>query len=192
VSDLLKEEAGLTLSRKEVKTVGFSLIYGSGIGALSELLGVDRGTASRIKSHYFDALPGFGELMQDVSERGRLGMPVKTWGGRYIYAEPPKMVGGQRWSFEYKLLNHLIQGSASDQTKEAVITAGYKTPHRRFLITVHDENVYSVKPSMLAPMVEDIKASMENQSGWDVPFRAEVECGLNWHNLEPYEEFNGY
>lgn len=192
VSQILKEEANLDLPRKDVKITGFSLIYGSGIGALSELLGVDRATASRIRRHYFDALPGFEELMRDVSERGRLGMAVRTWGGRHIFAEKGKLVNGQQWTFEYKLLNHLIQGSAADQTKEAIIKAGYKTPHRRFLVTVHDENVYSVKPGQLAPMVEDIKASMEDQPGWDVPFRAEVECGYNWHELTPYEDFNDY
>ena len=188
VANLLKEEAGLTLSRKDVKTVGFSLIYGSGVSALAELLSVDRGTASRIKSHYFEALPGFGELMHDVSSRGAAGLPVKTWGGRYIYAEPPKMVGNQHWTFEYKLLNHLIQGSAADQTKEAIINAGYKTKHRRFLATVHDENVYSCAPNLLAHEVEEIQSSMEDQSGWDVPFRAEVEVGPNWHDLTPWEE----
>jgi DNA polymerase I-like protein with 3'-5' exonuclease and polymerase domains len=192
VSELLKSEAGLDLPRGQVKAVGFALIYGSGVTALAAQLGVDRSTASRIKQHYFDALPGFEELMQDVSERGRLGKAVKTWGGRYIYAEKPKMVGGQRWTFEYKLLNHLIQGSAADQTKEAVNTTGYKTPHRRFLITVHDENVYSVKPTQLAPMVDDIKSSMEDQAGWDVPFKAEVKCGYNWHNMTKYEDFEDY
>lgn len=188
VSDILKKEAGLDLPRKDVKITGFSLIYGSGIGALSELLGVDRATASRIRQHYFDALPGFQELMYDVSERGRMGMSVKTWGGRHIYAEPAKMVNGGMWTFEYKLLNHLIQGSAADQTKEAIVRAGYKTKHRRFLITVHDENVYSVNPNLLAHEIEEIKASMEDQPNWDVPFKAEVEYGPNWHDLTAWEE----
>lgn len=188
VAEIIREEAGLDLPRKDVKITGFSLIYGSGVSSLAEQLGVDRGTAYKIKSHYFAALPGFEELMQDVSERGRLGMPVKTWGGRLIYAEPAKLVKGAWWTFEYKLLNHLIQGSAADQTKEAIVHAGYKTSHRRFLITVHDENVYSVDPEHLAKEVAEIRASMEDQAGWDVPFRAEVEVGPNWWDLEEYHE----
>lgn len=188
VSEIIREEAGLNLPRKDVKITGFSLIYGAGISSLAEQLGVDRATAANIKRHYFDALPGFQELMEDVSERGRAGMSVKTWGGRHIYAEKPKMVNGGMWSFEYKLLNHLIQGSAADQTKEAVNRCGYKTKHRRFLATVHDENVYSVNPNLLAHEVEEIKASMEDQAGWDVPFRAEVEYGANWADLKGYNE----
>jgi len=122
-----------------------------------------------------------------VSERGRLGGAVKTWGGRLLYSEKPKIVKGQAWSFEYKLLNYLIQGSAADQTKEAINTVGYWGNYCRFLATVHDENVYSVAPEELDSEVEAIKASMEDQKGWDVPFKAEVKVGANWHDMVKHE-----
>jgi DNA polymerase I-like protein with 3'-5' exonuclease and polymerase domains len=183
VSEIIERDAGLSLDRKLVKITGFSLIYGSGINSLAELLGVDRTTASTIRTHYFQALPGFKELMDDVSKRGRQGLPVKTWGGRLIYAEKGKLVNGQQWTFEYKLLNYLIQGSAADQTKEAINTTGYKTRNRRFLATVHDENVYSVNPEYLEQEIAEIRASMETQQGWDVPFKAKVETGLNWWDI---------
>jgi DNA polymerase-1 len=186
VNEIIKTDAGMDIGRKMVKITGFSLIYGSGISALAKLLNVDRGTAATIRKHYFNALPGFQELMDDVSHRGRIGSPVKTWGGRLIYSEPPKIVKGQSWSFEYKLLNYLIQGSAADQTKEAINEVGYKTNHRRFLATVHDENVYSVDPARLAEEVATIRASMETQAGWDVPFKAEVKVGPNWHEGVKY------
>lgn len=186
-AQLLKEEAKLVLDRKKTKITGFSLIYGSGIGALAEQLHVDRGTAANIIGRYFDIFPEFKELMADVESRGYAGLPVKTWGNRLIYTEAPKMIQGRMWRFEYKLLNHLIQGSAGDQCKEAINLGGYKTRYRRFLITVHDENVYSVNPDNLKTEVAEIKASMEDQPGWDVPFRAEVEVGPNWWDLEKYE-----
>jgi DNA polymerase I-like protein with 3'-5' exonuclease and polymerase domains len=126
--------------------------------------------------------------MDDVSARGRRGQPVRTWGGRLIYAEKHKLVNGQLWTFEYKLLNYLIQGSAADQTKEAICTGGYKTSTRRFLATVHDENVYSVAPDNLPSDIMDIRAAMENQSNWDIPWRAEIKYGPNWHNMEKVNE----
>jgi DNA polymerase I-like protein with 3'-5' exonuclease and polymerase domains len=186
VNEIIKSDAGMDIGRKMVKITGFSLIYGSGVKSLSELLNVDRSTAARIRAHYFNALPGFEELMQDVSSRGRAGRPVKTWGGRLIYSEPSKIIKGKHMEFSYKLLNYLIQGSAADQTKEAINEAGYKTRHRRFLATVHDENVYSVDPDHLDEEVAAIRASMETQSGWDVPFRCEVEFGPNWHDLKEH------
>jgi len=185
VAQIIEADAGLRLDRKMVKITGFSLIYGSGVNSLAELLGVDRGTAANIRKHYFQALPGFKELMDDVSERGRQGGCVKTWGGRLLYSEKPKIVKGQQWSFEYKLLNYLIQGSAADQTKEAIIHVGYWDSDCRFLATVHDENVYSIRPEELDTEVENIKASMEDQPGWDVPFKAEVKVGKNWADMLP-------
>ena len=187
VKKLILADAGLDLDRKLVKITGFSLLYGSGINALAELLQVDRATASQIRTHYFQALPGMKQLMDDVTARGRQGLPVKTWGGRLIYAEPPKLVKGQHWSFEYKLVNYLIQGSAADQTKEAITIAGYKTPNRRFLATVHDENVYSINPLHLAEEIAEVREAMENQPGWDVPWKTTVEVGPNWHDMKEYQ-----
>ena len=186
VAEINEQDAGLVLDRKMVKITGFSLIYGSGINALAELLGVDKGTAANIRKHYFQALPGFQQLMEDVSARGRAGLPVKTWGGRLLHAEQGKLVNGQHWTFEYKLLNYLIQGSAADQTKEAINTVGYWDKYCRFLATVHDENVYSIDPAELESEVEMIKSSMEDQKGWDVPFKAEVKVGPNWWDIEKY------
>lgn len=104
-----------------------------------------------------------------------------------IHAEPPMIVKGRQMHFAYKLTNYLIQGSAADQTKEAINTAGYRTEHRRFLATVHDENVYSVHPDNLKDEVAEIKFSMEGQTGWDVPFKAKVKTGPNWQELTVYE-----
>jgi len=191
VAAIIETDAGLRLNRKMVKITGFSLIYGSGINSLAELLGVDRGTAANIRKHYFQALPGFKELMEDVSERGRRGNCVKTWGGRLLYSEKPKIVKGQAWSFEYKLLNYLIQGSAADQTKEAINTVGYWDKYCRFLATVHDENVYSVNPEELDSEVEAIKSSMEDQPGWGVPFKAEIKVGKNWADMSPFINSRG-
>jgi len=187
VADMLKTDAGLDLPRKQVKIVGFSLLYGAGLVKLGESLGVDKGTAQKIRNHYFQVLPGMKELMDDVSSRGRKGAPVKTWGGRQIYAEPPKVVNGQHWDFSYKLVNYLIQGSAADQTKEAINEAGYKNQHRRFLASVHDENVYSIDPEQLGEEIPEIRAAMESGAGWDIPWKTSVEVGPNWHDLTPWE-----
>jgi DNA polymerase-1 len=184
-TEIIKAETGLTLKRKMVKTVGFLMIYGGGVGKLAGQLGVDASTAGRIREAYFTVFPGFKDLMLACSQRGRNGIGVKTWGGRRIFAEPSKLVGGRMMSFEYKLLNHLIQGSAADQTKESIIRGGYRNRYRRFMGTVHDENVNSIDPSRRLDALEEIRAAMEDQEGWDVPFRIEAAAGKNWAEMEP-------
>ena len=189
VRKIILQDAGLDLPRKLVKITGFSLLYGSGINSLAELLGVDRATASNIRKHYFSALPGMKELMDQVSERGRMGKPVKTWGGRLLFAEPPKLIKGRQMTFDYKLVNYLIQGSAADQTKEAINTVGYRSKGMRFMATVHDENVYSVAPKHLDECLGEIRHAMEEQPGWDVPWQISVMIGNDWHNLTPEGDY---
>jgi len=92
------------------------------------------------------------------------------------------------WSFEYKLANHLIQGTAADQTKEACIRYDKIREHGKFLLTVHDENVVSVPVDKLHSEVKLIRHAMEDMEGFDVPFKVDVEYGDNWHDLKPYFE----
>ena len=193
VAKIIHDQSGMDLPHKIVKNTGFGLLYGSGIQTLSETIGTDQATAAKVRKAYFQALPDFEQLMDDVSHRGRIGAPVKTWGGRLIYSEPSKMIKNKRTgamyqaTFEYKLTNYLIQGSAADQTKEAIATVGYKGPHWRFMATVHDENVYSIAPDHLKETLEVVKDAMENQPGWDVPFKVKVMVGHNWHDQEVYK-----
>ncbi len=187
VSEILKAELGIELPRKQTKIVGFTLLYGGGVGKLAESLGVDKGSAARIRAAYFQAIPGVSELMEDVSARGRHGQAVRTWGGRLIYAEPPRMKDGRHMDFSYKLLNYHIQGSAADQTKESLIKGGYRTQYRRFLISCHDENVYSMDPNNLRKEIAEVRSAMEDPTGWDVPWRCDVEVGPNWWDMVDFD-----
>jgi DNA polymerase-1 len=180
VAGIIHSESGLDLPHKKVKITGFTFLYGGGINTVAERLRIPREEAQAIKRAYFNALPDFAELMEDVCRRGECGTSVTTWGGRPLYAESPR--------YAYKLTNYLIQGSAADQTKEAVIAGGYKVNGRRFMLTVHDENVYSVPVDKLDEHVKEIKHTMEQQPGWGVPFKASVEVGKNWWDMVKYAE----
>ena len=81
-------------------------------------LGVPGHEASQIKRAYLKTMVGLADFQQSVSMRSE----VKTWGGRIIPVQPPKYnEDGSVWTFNYKLVNHLIQGTAADQTKESII-----------------------------------------------------------------------
>jgi DNA polymerase-1 len=49
------------------------------------------------------------------------------------------MKDGQLRTFSYKLVNYLIQGSAADQTKQAMLGYLNKTKHGHIVLAVHDE-----------------------------------------------------
>jgi len=182
---LVKEKAGMDLKRKQAKITGFSLIYGAGVPALAAQLGVPGHEASQIKRAYLKTMVGLADFQQSVSMRSE----VKTWGGRIIPVQPPKYnEDGSVWTFNYKLVNHLIQGTAADQTKESIIRHD-ADPNKvgRFLMTVHDENVHSVKLENLLAGAIAMAQSMEGLEGFDVPFIVELEYGPNWHDLTSLE-----
>tara|TARA_E500000318_G_scaffold54802_1_gene51027 strand:- start:186 stop:587 length:402 start_codon:yes stop_codon:yes gene_type:complete len=84
---------------------------------------------------------------------------------------------GIRRAFTYKALNKLIQGSAADMTKKAMVEL-YKegiTPH----IQVHDELDISVNNN-----AEKIKEIMEHAVELEVPNKVDYESGSNWGNIK--------
>jgi DNA polymerase-1 len=172
---IVSEIMGITMKRKQTKIVGFSLIYGSGIPHLSEGLGVDYGTGRSIRNAYFKGMPGLKDFLDDVSNRSE----VRTWGGRIIPVEPPR----DGWTFGYKLANHLIQGSAADQTKQSIIDYNKSARNGIFYATVHDENDISVPESSLADEIGLLRCAMEDLPGFDVPFKVEFKYGRNWADL---------
>jgi DNA polymerase I-like protein with 3'-5' exonuclease and polymerase domains len=186
VKGAIKEFAGLDLPRGQVKILNFGDIYGMGFTSFHEKTRVGKEEYDRIKAAKKQLLPDLAELDSDIKRRGKEGLPIRTWGGRLYYCEPPMFVKkfGREMTFEYKLLNYLIQGSAADCTKQAVINF-VKHPHRtaQFLLTVHDEiNAVADKKDWKDQM------GVLRDSMLDVNFAVAMKSdgghGPNWHDLK--------
>jgi DNA polymerase I-like protein with 3'-5' exonuclease and polymerase domains len=82
---------------------------------------------------------------------------------------------GIKRAYTYKALNRLIQGSAADMTKKAMIDLHKQgiIPH----IQVHDELDISVKDN---EDVRNIIKIMENAVSLEVPNKVDYEFGPNW------------
>lgn len=181
------EATGIDYPRKDVKITGFSIIYGSGVPGLSSQLGRPPHEAAHIRAAYFQAFPGAKQLISDVQAVGRSGSPITTWGGRKYYVEPPKLVQGRMRTFEYKLLNYLIQGSAADQTKQTIIDWDKERDLSTvFLATVHDEINISVPEGIVKPEMVTLRRCM-HRDYFDVPMRSEGFVGPNWHEIKEVE-----
>lgn len=147
--DLIHQQTGTMLDRRPVKDVGFSLIYGMGNDELARKIERDVKAAKELKAMYLNAMPGLKDLQRSIKESAAKGEPIVTWGGRQYHCEEPSYSKKfKRWmTYEYKLINRLIQGSAADCTKEG--TARYhelpasKRHGGRFHMTVHDSTVNS-------------------------------------------------
>lgn len=187
VHDAIKDLIGLDLERRSVKIFNFGMIYGMGLGKLATGVGSTVEDAKRIKNAQLTAIPGLKALSKSISERGRAGKAIKTWGGREYFTEPPRIIDGRTQTFEYKLLNYLIQGSAADCTKQAIINYNAIKKNGRFLITVHDELNMSAPKALVKEEMAIMREAMQAVQ-FDVPMLSDGKTGKSWGALVKYKE----
>ncbi len=175
--------------RKPVKNTNLGLIYGMGVGKLAEKNNMSVEESKALKSAILQLYPGLREMYSDMKQRAALNLPIRTWGGREYYCEPPKLVGGKLRKFDYKLVNVLIQGSAADCTKEALIRFfDVKRPSWRLALNVHDQITVSVPREDTQVAMEALREAMESVE-FDVPMLSEGSVSTtNWAELIPYDK----
>lgn len=189
VHDEIQRITGRDYDRTSVKTMNFGKLYGQGLGSLAEKLRRPVDEVKAIRDAQNKALPGLPDLEKAIKETAKAGEPIVTWGGRVYFVEPPKFVEkfGREMTFEYKLLNYLIQGSAADATKEAIIRYHHAKQDGRFLVTVYDEiNICAPKKTAKNEM-KILKECMEGLE-FDVPMTSDGKTGDNWGNLEKVKD----
>ena len=190
--ELLKK--GLSFNRRRVKNTNFGLIYGMGYGKLAEKNDQTVLEAKVLKKAVLLLYPGLKEMNKDMKMRSRNHIPIMTWGGREYYCEEPRIIDGHLKEFDYKMINVLIQGSAADCTKEAMIRFFRKIVELkkqkvwRVLLTVHDELVISVPKSQYKEAMRVLQQVMEGIE-FDVQMLSEgFVSNENWASLKPYDK----
>jgi DNA polymerase-1 len=189
-SQLILKYTGNSFNRKATKIVSFTLVYGGGIPALSGKLKSGPGEAMVLKESYLSSFPDIRKLMNDVKACGRNRKAVRTTGGRLLYAE--RSADGRDHS--YKLLNHLIQGSSADITKQSIIN-WHEHPDRSkddlFLATVHDENDFCFPEGEEKRAMRVMGEAMLDVP-LDVPLLSEGFIGPTWGEVQPFPEEGPY
>ncbi len=173
------ETVGGDVSRKDSKIIFLGLIYAMGAAVLAGKLGCTIERATALRNAIRMAIPDVVQLDRDCKRRFELGLPIKTLGGRFCHVEPPS--NGRQWA--YKALNLLIQGSAADQTKEAMIYAeeelAFMDFYSRMLGSVHDE-INLCAPLEQKDIIFNIMLAAANALPCDVPMRISFGYGNNW------------
>ena len=185
------------IPRSQAKTINLGLFYGMGKNKLQAELGVDKETSDGLFKQYHDRVPFVKQLMDNVMQRAQQRGQIRTLLGRLcrFHLWEPNMFGmhkamthdaallehgpGIKRAYTYKALNKLIQGSAADMTKKAMIEL-YKEgiiPH----IQVHDELDISIESSEHANKIKEI---MEYAVSLEVPNKVDYESGPNWGNIK--------
>ena len=185
IQTVLKNRFKVTYERRAVKTINFGILYGMGVGLLAQRTGLSVEKAGVLRRAVREAVPGVAALEEELKRRGRAGEAVRTWGGRRYYCEPPAWSDKHQReiTFEYKLLNYLIQGSAADCTKEALIAYDAARQYGRLLVTVHDEINITVPKKHAENEMQILKKCMEDVK-FDVPMLTDAKTGPSWGALK--------
>jgi len=185
------------IDRGQAKTINLGLFYGMGKAKLQAQLGVTDQVAKDLLLAYHQKVPFVKQLIYHTMDRAQQRGWIRTILGRkcrFNMWEPATfgmhkpqtfddacMEHGSRnikRAFTYKALNKLIQGSAADMTKQAMINlreAGI-TP----MIQIHDELNVSYENEQGADKIKEI---MEQAVPLKVPNKVDFEDGECWGDI---------
>lgn len=183
----LNERLHSNYPRKNVKQVVLAIIYARGIAALAAQFGLEEDVARRMRKGIKELFPGIQRLERLLRRRAALDEPFHTWGGRVYYCEPPMEIKGQWRTWEYKMINTLIQGSAADNIKEAMIRYSEVAKHGTLLLQAHDELAVHAPKKAAKPEMKILRDAMESVE-FDVPMWTDGEWGPTWGQLRDFKE----
>jgi DNA polymerase I-like protein with 3'-5' exonuclease and polymerase domains len=122
------------------------------------------------------------EKMKELKEMGPYLLDENGDQEKDVDGKPKKNYwykNGHRRAFTYKALNKLIQGSAADMTKKAMVDL-YKEGLIGH-IQIHDELDFSIESEQQA---DKIKQIMEQAVELKVPNKVDYESGPNWGEIK--------
>ena len=185
------------VKRKQAKTINLGIMYGMGVAKMATQLGIDQDEAKGLLAVYHDKVPFVKGIADIASRQAEQHGKVRTVGGRlcrfplwesrqFGYTKPLphdeaiKEYGpGLRRAFTYKALNKLIQGSAADQTKKAMVDC--MREGLQPMLQIHDELCFNVESDAQAAKIREI---MENGINLMVPSKVDQDLQSNWGDVD--------
>ena len=190
------------IPRSQAKTINLGLFYGMGKAKLQAQLGVTESQAKDLLTTYHSKVPFVKQLIYHTMDRAQQRGWIRTILGRkcrFDMWEPAtfgmhkpqtfeeaSLEHGSRnikRAFTYKALNKLIQGSAADMTKKAMIDL--KKEGLLPMIQLHDELNISFETKQ---QTDTIKEIMEQAVPLKIPNKVDFEDGECWGDIVNNEE----
>ncbi len=177
--------------RRMAKTINFGIVYGQSAFGLARTLGIPKDQAAEYIELYFSRYPGVQAFMlQTLDQCRRMGY-VETMLGRRRTIQGVRdfnTIGVSKMrsltEAERIAVNTVIQGSAADLIKLAMLTA-----HRtlkssgiaaRMLLQIHDELLFEVAPEAVDSLDQLVRDAMIGVAQLRVPLKVDVAVGATW------------
>lgn len=208
-TNLINEASQQKYARAVIKHVNLRKFYGGGTEGLvtHPMLRLDKvykcrldcqhkeerceamRAAYRIDKDWSAGMPDVVNLIDRLKRMYQRGEVIRTIGGRVYRCKPDGVAAkgprkGQMTNYAYTALNDLIQPSAADHLKMAVVKF-HQHPKKdsRMLGTVYDEINISAPAKIAKQQVKVLQEVMESIP-LDVPYRTDGDVRLNWGTKE--------
>jgi DNA polymerase I len=183
--------------RRRAKAINFGIIYGQSAFGLSKSLDISQQEAQQFIDAYFAQYAGVGRFMDTVLDDCRKKGYVETILGRRrpvegVRPQAVRVNSKQKTLPERIAINSVIQGSAADMIKKAMIGIHRRLKSENFqakmLLQVHDELVFEFPPEEQARLIALVKEEMGQFEGFTAPLQIDVKIGPNWAACDPTDE----
>jgi DNA polymerase-1 len=155
--------------RPKGKTTNFASNYGGGPGALTGVLDISWEEAEKLVNGYNEAFPGVITYQNKIVQaHGQKGYVHNHYGRRYYIQDSYRA---------YKLANYVVQGTAADAIKQAIIEIDQflSDKQSKMVIPIHDEIQFDICKGEEG-IVAKLREIMEKAFVWClVPVTAGVE-----------------
>jgi DNA polymerase-1 len=165
-------------ARQRGKVLNYSICYGAGKRSLRKAFGVDQKGAGQILDRYHAAFPEVSMLQNKIEfALEDQGYVRSAWGRRFRVERNASREA-------YKFTNYLVQGTAADLLKDALVTvhkAGVPV-----VAVVHDEIVAEVDESDAREAAHIIEQALTDQPRLTeaVPIEAEAQIVDRWSDAK--------
>lgn len=178
--------------RRVAKTVNFGVIYGLSPFGLAARLAISREEAEAFISAYFARYQGVSAFIRDVMARAhREGFVTTILGRRRYIAGVRNRIGQSLNQSEREAINTVVQGSAADLIKVAMIRLHQRLRREQFqsrmVLQIHDELVFEIPEHELDAVSRAVRQEMTGAISMKVPIKVDIAVGENWLDVDSVE-----
>ncbi len=171
--------------RRVAKAVNFGVIYGQTPWGLAAAIGVSKEEAGEFIDEYFEKYSKVDAFLESVlEETSNTGYARTILNRRRPITGIRNTTGRQRNMPERTAINTVIQGSAADLIKQAMINIHNRLKQEqhsgRMLLQIHDELVFEVPEADAESLVDLVREEMVNAFDLSVPLVVDSAIADNW------------
>ncbi|HEF8429172.1 TPA: DNA polymerase I, partial [Campylobacter jejuni] len=172
-------------TRSVAKSINFGLIYGMGYKTLSQNLKIEAHLAKSYIEKYFENFTSIKKYFETVKNEAKQNGFITTLSGRKRYFDFENAKPMQIAMYERESINSILQGSAADVIKLAMLEINKElNEDKKLILQIHDELIFEVKDDLCENFVKKTRDIMENIVKLKVKLKTSSSIAKNWGDLK--------